>query len=70
MADLLYGEHKAFLSLLELDLASGESRALIDGTAFPGGIASNDWAASPMGDRVVYRSATDGRLWVVFLGGI
>ena len=65
-----YNFDRTDLSLLELDLASGESRALIDGTAFPGGIASNDWAASPMGDRVVYRSATDGRLWVVFLGGI
>jgi len=64
-----YIADRADLSLYVLDLTTGITRALIDGTAFPGGIASNDWAASPTGDRVVYRSAADGRLWILFLGG-
>ena len=58
------------LSLLEIDAATGETKLLIDGSAFPGGIASNDWTVSPHGDRIVYRSAEDGSLWVVSLDGV
>lgn len=56
------------LTLLELDLGTGETTVLFDEDAFPGGIASNEWSASPAGDRIVYRSAADGRLWVIHLG--
>jgi len=64
-----YLSDRTDLSLYELDLITGSTRALIDGAAFPGGLASNDWAASPTGDRLVYRSAADSRLWMLDMGG-
>jgi len=63
-----YAVDRKGLTLLELDLGTGKTTVLLDEDAFPGGIASNDWAASPTGDRIVYRSAADGRLWVIHLG--
>jgi hypothetical protein len=57
------------LSLVELETSSGETRLLFEGSAFPGGIASNDWAVSPTGDHLVYRSAADGSLWIQSIPG-
>lgn len=57
------------LTLMALDPAGGGSSVWIPAPAFPGGIAANDWLPSPSGDRIVYRSAADGRLWIVARSG-
>jgi dipeptidyl aminopeptidase/acylaminoacyl peptidase len=60
-------EGSASHRLLEVDVASGEARALTDPALTPFRVAGGDWAPSPDGNRIVFVSDADHNLWVIDL---
>jgi Tol biopolymer transport system component len=53
--------------LVEIDVTSGETRALTDPATQPFRIANGDWTISPDGQTIVFLSADDRNLWRITL---
>jgi hypothetical protein len=51
----------------EIDVATGEGRALTDAALTPLPIGGGDWALSPDGRRIAFVSAVDRNIWVLDL---